>query len=29
MATRCAGILRETFPEIDDEMFNYINGKAL
>ncbi|XP_046850189.1 ATP-binding cassette sub-family F member 3-like isoform X2 [Xenia sp. Carnegie-2017] len=26
MAETCAGILRQNFPEIDEEMFNYING---
>jgi hypothetical protein len=28
MAT-CAGILREKFPQIDEEMFSYINGKVV
>ncbi len=28
MAT-CARILREKFPEIDEEMFSYINGKVV
>ena len=27
MSATCAGILRETFPQIDEEMFSYINGK--
>ena len=29
MASTCAGIIREKFPQIDEEMFNYINGTVV
>ena len=29
MAGTCAGIIREKFPQIDDEMFSYINGNVV